>query len=195
MEQADLVRYVIEVLEREQIPYMIVGSLASGSYGEPRYTADIDIVVDVDAAKVGALCAAFPPPEYYVSSAAALDAVRQRRQFNVIHTLSANKIDFMISRRDPWACEQLVRRRRERILPDIEGYAASPEDIILSKMNYYREGQSDKHLRDITGMLKVSGDEIDQKYISDWAERLGTTEIWHAILTRLGQHPFPETAP
>jgi hypothetical protein len=54
-------------------------------------------------------------------------------------------------------------------------------------MIFYREGQSEKHTRDITGMLRISGGEIDREYISDWTERLGLETIWNAILTRLNQ--------
>jgi hypothetical protein len=192
VEQAELVKYAIEVLERLKIPYLFVGSLASSAYGEPRYTADIDIVVDLVPEQIESLCAAFPAPDYYVSRDAAIDAARRRRQFNVIHTLSANKIDFMISRGDAWSQNQLARRRREQILAGIEGFTASPEDIIISKMIYYREGRSEKHTRDITGMLKVSGDEIDREYITDWAERLGLTDIWTIILARLELGPAHE---
>lgn len=194
MEQPEILKAAVEILDRQAIPYMIVGSFASISYGEPRSTLDIDIVIDASDAAVRALCSEFPPGEYYVSLPAALDAVRRRSQFKVIHPVSGNKIDFMIARNDAWGREQISRRRPREFLPDCVAWAASPEEIILSKMNYYREGQSDKHLRDITGMLKVSGDEIDQKYISDWAERLGLTEIWHAILTRLGQISPSESA-
>ena len=62
---------------------------------------------------------------------------------------------------------------------------ASPEDVIIKKMEYYREGGSEKHLRDITGILKVSAGEIDQAYIVEWAERLGLAPIWTAIQQRL----------
>ena len=72
-----------------------------------------------------------------------------------------------------------------RILPDTEGYTASPEDIIISKMKYYRQGGSEKHLRDITGIVKVSGKDVDFKYIANWAEKLELSEIWEAILRRV----------
>ena len=52
-------------------------------------------------------------------------------------------------------------------------------------MEFFREGGSDKHLRDITGVLKTSGSEIDRAYIDRWATTLGLTEIWQAILDRM----------
>jgi len=183
--QADLLRHVIDLLDGLDVTYMVVGSIASGSYGEPRMTRDIDIVIKLLFEDIPALCRAFPGPDYYVSEDAVMQAVRNGGQFNVIHSLSGNKIDFMIARGGPWGRMQISRRRRVQMLPGLEGYAAAPEDIILGKMEYYREGGSEKHLRDITGILKISGDGVDAAYIEDWAEKLGLTEIWQAIGRRL----------
>ncbi len=186
MEQPELLTYVIDVLEDLRIPYMVVGSVASGAYGEPRLTNDIDIVVDLRPELVRRLCAAFPPGEFYVSDDAATEAVQRCSQFNVIHPTSGNKVDFMVARPDAWGRTQLSRRRRVRLLPDRDGYAARPEDVIISKMDYYREGGSEKHLRDIAGILKVSDDDVDREYVARWAEQLGLTEVWQAVLRRLG---------
>jgi len=187
VEQIDLLRRVIEVLEAQNITYMIVGSIASGAHGEPRFTRDIDIVVALPPRQVGPLCDAFPPDEYYVSRDAALEAVRRRGQFNVIHPASGNKIDFMLARNDPWSRTQLSRRWKMHVLTDREAAVAAPEDVIISKMASYREGGSEKHLRDITGILKVSGDDVDRAYVAHWADELGLTTIWRAILRRLGE--------
>jgi hypothetical protein len=164
---------------------MLVGSLASGVYGEGRLTHDIDIVVDLASSQVDALCAAFPGPEYYVSLAAARQETARGGQFNVIHPTSGNMIDFMLARRDAWGRSQLERRQREQIFPDLVGYTAAPEDVILAKMWYYREGEHEKHLRDIASMLRISGEQIDLDYICQWAGRLGFTDIWQVILQRI----------
>ena len=186
MEQTDLLRQAIDVLERIEIPYMVVGSVASGAYGEPRLTRDIDIVVDLRPDQVDGFCAAFPAEQYYVSSDAARQAVRQGRQFNLIHPGSGHKVDFMVARQDPFGRTQMMRRRRAMVLPDREGYIGSPDDIIISKMQYYKEGGAEKHLRDITGILKVSGDEVDRAYVQRWVEQLGLSDVWEAVLRRVG---------
>ena len=186
MEQPDLLRYVVEVLEGLDITYMVVGAIASSAYGEPRLTQDIDVVVDLRPEHIRHLCDAFPPGEYYVSAEAALEAVLQGGQFNIIHPASGNKIDFIVARKDPWGRIQVSRRQKVQILPDSEGYVARPEDIIIGKMAYYREGGSEKHLRDIAGIMRVSGEEVDRAYISLWAEQLRLTDVWQAVLRRLG---------
>jgi hypothetical protein len=47
------------------------------------------------------------------------------------------------------------------------------------------EGGSDSHLRDITGIMRISGTDVDRDYIASWATRLGVLEVWEAILRRL----------
>ena len=185
MEQDELLRRVVEILEEQGITYLLVGSLASGVYGEPRLTRDIDVVVELRPDQVARLCDAFPAADYYVSRQAVREAVVRGGQFNVIHPASGNKIDFMIARQDAWGRSQISRRRLEQILPGRPGYTAAPEDVILGKLWYYQEGGSEKHLRDIAAMLQVSGDEIDREYINHWARQLGFMAEWQAVLDRL----------
>ena len=165
MEQDELLKFAVDILEQQAIPYQIVGSLASGVYGEPRYTHDIDIVFDLRMDQVARFCQEFPSPKFYVSLSAAREAVEMRSQFNVIHPTSGNKIDFMMVRNDAWGRSQMSRRRREEIMVGLTGYIAAPEDVILAKLWYYREGGSEKHLRDIAAMLQVSGEQIEMPYI------------------------------
>ena len=185
MEQNELLRHVVNILEEQGITYLLVGSLASGVYGEPRLTHDIDVVVDLRPEQVARLCEACPAVDYYVSQQAAREAVARGGQFNVIHPASGNKIDFMMARADAWGRSQISRRRREEILPGRPGYTAAPEDVIIGKLWYYQEGGAEKHLRDIAAMLQVSGSEIDNPYIDHWARQLGLTEPWQAVLDRL----------
>jgi hypothetical protein len=182
--QMDLLRHALDVLERLAIPHMVVGSFASTTYGEYRFTNDIDIVIALTERDVPAFLAAFPGSEYYVSPDAVRDAIRQCFQFNVLHTGSGAKIDFILSRDDEWGRAQMARRRRVLLLPDREGYAAAPEDVILGKLWYFSEGGSDKHLRDITAMLRVSANQLDRADVEAWARKLGLEEAWAAVVDR-----------
>jgi hypothetical protein len=185
VEQTDLLRLAVETLEDLRIPYAIIGAFASGAWGESRFTQDIDILVGLDSDKVRPLCQAFIKCECYVSETAANEAVQQRGQFNVIHPASGNKIDFMIAGQINWTTVQLQRRRRLRLLPDREADVASPEDVILGKLLYYAEGGSEKHVRDIGGIIKISGEALDLSYVNQFATQLGVAEIWQEILKRI----------
>jgi hypothetical protein len=184
VEQIDLLRIAIEALDRLRIPYAIVGSFASGAWGESRFTQDIDILVDLKVSQVVSLCREFSNADCYVSESAAADAVAQKSQFNIIHPASGNKIDFMIASDTVWTRAQLQRRRRIEVLPDREADVAAPEDVILGKLVYYQEGGSEKHLRDIGGILKISGAILDWPYLDNLANQLGLTEIWQAVKNR-----------
>jgi hypothetical protein len=184
VEQVDLLTLALDVLERLGVTYMVVGSYASGSYGEPRMTQDIDIVVDLQPAQVDALCDAFPPPQFYVSRDAAREALRHRSMFNVLDADTGTKIDFIIPKDREHSQWELARRHRVQLIPGREGFAARAEDVIIGKMGFYAEGGSEKHLRDIASMLRISGNEIDQSYIVDWAQRLNLVAVWDAALKK-----------
>ena len=185
MEQPDLLRKVVEVLEELAIPYAVVGSVASSAYGEARHTQDVDILLHLGYGDVQPLCQRFPSPEYYVSTEAAIQAIQSGGQFNIIESSTGDKADLMIPKYGTWQEQQLSFRRKLQILPNRDIFVARPEDVILSKMQYYKEGGSEKHLRDITGMLKISPDQIDKDYVKIWANHLGVTDVWEAILRRL----------
>lgn len=185
MEIDDLLRKLVAALEGLGLPYLITGSMASILYGEPRLTNDIDVVVDLPLSRVTDLCAAFADDDFYLDDERIRQAVAHQGQFNIIDPRSGYKIDVMIPAPSAFDRSRFARARREQVAADYTASFASPEDVILKKLEFHREGGSDKHLRDVAGMLEVSGEEIDRGYVEEWAERLGVGEIWRTILDRL----------
>ena len=104
--------------------------------------------------------------------------ISHRSQFNIIHPDSGNKIDVMVQGTDDWSRIQLSRRQLMAFEPEFEVYIAAPEDIILGKLLYYKEGGSEKHLRDIAGMLKLRGGQLDKAYLTEWAGKLQVEQEW-----------------
>jgi len=185
VETTDLIRYAAEVFDRLGIRYFVTGSVAAMFYGEPRFTNDIDIVVDLPLGQIHELCAAFPAPEYYVSEESARRAVAKAGQFNVIHPASGIKLDLMVSARSAFNASRFARTRVLGAIPGQAVLFASPEDIILKKLDYYREGHSEKHLRDIAGIFRISGQQLDLDYLRSWVERLELEQEWQVLLPRL----------
>ena len=194
MEPSELLRRFAEVLERLQIPYLITGSMAPIAYGESRFTNDIDVVVALPLGLVDAFCQSFPETEFYCYPDAVLQAVRQQSQFNIIHFESGLKIDVMIPDDSEFNRSRLARGVRLPARDDFEATFSSPEDVIIKKLEFYQEGGSDKHLRDIAGVLKVRGERVDRDYITAWATRLGsrTTHPAGCASTRLTIRHEPE---
>jgi hypothetical protein len=184
VEQRELLQRLVRALERLGLPYFVTGGWATIFYGEPRFTKDIDVVVDLTAADVRGLLAEFPPPEFYASEEAALDAVRRHRQFNIIQSRTGWKVDVIIPSRGAFDRSRFARSQRLDV-GGFEAQFAAPEDAILMKLVYYREGGSDRHLRDIAGVLQIAGDRVDRAYIAGWAEQLGVAAEWQAVLDRL----------
>jgi hypothetical protein len=189
MELYDLLALVVGTFKRLGIPYLVTGSVASMAYGEPRLTNDIDVVAGLGDEHVPGLLEAFPADAFYLSPEAIQEAIRRQGQFNIIHPASGLKVDVIIRKETPFDRSRFARARVIRPAESYEAAFASAEDVIIKKMEYYREGGSDKHLRDITGILKVSAQEIDEGYIAEWAERLGLRPIWDMIKRRLEEGP------
>lgn len=184
MRPNELLRHAVRCLEKAGIPYFVTGAVAGIAYGEPRLTNDIDIVADVQENHVAGLRKCFPESEFYFDPESALRAIRMKSQFNIIHPSSGLKIDMMIPTKHPFDLSRFARVRKLKSDPDCEANFASPEDVIIKKMEYYREGRSEKHLRDIWGILRVSGEGIDYDYLARWARDLGLDDIWTLIRSR-----------
>jgi len=181
MEPSELLRYFSRALEHLGLRYFVTGSVATIFFGEPRFTNDIDIVVDLPPNRITALCQAFSGNDFYISEEAVRKAVARKGQFNIIHPSSGLKVDVMVPSEDAFNRSRFARVRRLRPASDYEAVFASPEDVILKKLEYHREGGSEKHLRDIAGILKVSGEQIDLPYLAEWSSRLGLADLWAKV--------------
>jgi hypothetical protein len=168
----------IEPLERLALPYCITGSVAASVYGEPRLTADIDVVLVLRLPDIPALQSAFPESEYYVPPAETMREAIARDaggMFNLIHHRSQFKADLYLVAHDPlhaWALEH----RRRIDLGGSGAWIAPPEYVILRKLEFLREGGSDKHLRDIRFMLAATP--VDRGFIESEVGLRGLAGQW-----------------
>ena len=189
MELFELLQKIVVIFEHLQIRYLVTGSVASMAYGEPRLTNDIDVVAGIEEQHVADLLKAFPADEFYISENMVREAIHYHGQFNIIHPASGLKVDVIIKQNTPFDNSRFKRMQRIHPADSYQANFAAPEDVIIKKMEYYGEGGSEKHLRDITGILKISGELVDRDYISEWAKRLGLPEIWDAVQNRLDEKP------
>jgi hypothetical protein len=168
-------------LEALGLRYFVTGSIASIVYGEPRLTHDIDLVLHLSEGDIDRLLGAYPEEQFYLPPKESLELeVRrdQRGHFNLIHLATGYKADVYLFGNHPLHQWAFSRRRRIALEPIGQLWLAPPEYVILRKMEYFREGGSDKHLRDIQGMLAVSGEQINQADIEQWVPRLGLENEW-----------------
>ncbi len=183
MPEPDLIELFVQPLNQLGIRYVVTGSVAAMLYGEPRVTHDIDLVVFLRSNDIPRLSKGFPEPEFYVPPAEtiAIEAAREQRgHFNIIHADSILKADFYLARRDEldgWA----FRHAKKYSVQQTTINLAPPEYVILRKLEFYREGGSDKHLRDIRSMLAVSGDQINLAELKEWVQKRGLEAQWKEL--------------
>lgn len=157
---------------------MIVGSIAANAYGEFRVTNDIDLVLVMSRGEARQLAEAFPESEFYRPPIEVMEveaARSQRGHFNLIHHETGFKADLYLAGNDPlhaWA----LKRRRKASLGGADVWLAPPEYVILGKLEFYREGGSEKHLRDIRAMVAVT--EIDRVFLEAEIAARGLSEVW-----------------
>lgn len=73
-------------------------------------------------------------------------------------------------------------RRRLRWNDNLEISVAPPEYVVLRKLEYYREGRSEKHPADIQAISEVTGLNLDR--LDPWLDQLGLRSIWAEIEKR-----------
>jgi hypothetical protein len=185
MPEPDLIELFALPLDRAGIRYLVSGSVAATLYGEPRATHDIDFVVFLRADDAPRLAAIFPAPQFYVPPAAVIlqEVARESRgHFNVIHADSGLKADFYTAGREDLHA-YAFRNARKYAVGDNPISLAPPEYVIVRKLEYYREGGSEKHLRDIRAMLAVSGELLDHAALQGWITRLNLKTEWERCQT------------
>jgi len=175
--EPDLIELFVRPLHASGALYLVAGSLGSMLYSEPRLTLDVDLAVALDEAQLSALAKIYAAPDYYCPPPEVLFAENKREcrgHFNIIHIPSGLKADFYPSQHDvffDWAWEH----RRTVSQGSGTVHYAPAEYIIVWKVAYYREGGSEKHVRDVLRMRDLAGDEID---VTILAEELSRRGLW-----------------
>jgi hypothetical protein len=166
-------------MERAQVSYFLGGSLASSLQGEPRATNDIDFVVDLRGPQIRPLIDALGA-DFDVDEEALREAVSRRSSWNIFHVPTVTKLDLFILRQDPFDKSEFTRRRRMVLPPEGRGlYIKSPEDSVLRKLMWFRDGggSATSQWRDIVQILRVSAGKLDPSYLDEWAGRLGVAPL------------------
>ncbi|HXT69070.1 MAG TPA: hypothetical protein VN700_04925 [Vicinamibacterales bacterium] len=181
-EEAALVR-VIGLLETAGIPYMVTGSIATSYHGRPRATHDADVVIDPSPAQLDSFLETLESAGFFVNADGARGALQRRSQFNAIEIASATKVDVIFRKDRPFSQEEFARRQRVDFAFASSVAVVTPEDAILSKLEWARSaGDSERQVRDASGVLALNPG-IDRRYIEQWAVALGVIDLWRRIET------------
>jgi len=178
--QRDFLHKLIAFLEEVQIAYMIAGSLGSSFYGQPRATQDVDVVIDPSDDQLDRLIALLERNDCYVSRDAARDALQRRTMFNVIDTAAGWKADLIVRKARAFSLQEFQRRCQIETMGHTL-WIVSPEDAILSKLEWAQGRQSEVQHADALAVAVAHRGHLDLEYLDRWARELGIEET----LTRL----------
>lgn len=177
---ARLLIRVAGLLDELGIAYHVGGSVASSWYGQPRSTADLDIVIEATAPQLAALATALRA-EFYVSAEAMAEALTQHRSFNAIQLDGPFKVDFFIRGSRAFDREEFERARPQPLLPPESATIRikSPEDLVLRKLEWFRLGGevSEHQWQDVLGVLRAMRGRLDEAYLAHWARELAIHDL------------------
>lgn len=185
MPSHDFLGIFIVPLEKNRIHYFITGSVASIFYGEPRLTHDIDVVIHLSQQDAISLPSFFPLEQFYCPPEEVIEIERKRKpfgHFNLIHHESGLKADIYTYGEDElheWA----FQNRKRISLTEVGAiWLAPPEYVIIRKLEYFREGGSEKHLVDIRKMLPQVEGELKKDYLNAQLDQRGLKAYWEKVL-------------
>ena len=177
-DELETLKTVAQRLESAHISYMLTGSVAMSFYAMPRMTRDIDIVIELKREDIARLYDVFKS-DFYVDEEMIREALRDRGMFNVIHNGSGVKVDFVVRKLEIFRKTEFERRRKVS-LEGFDVWLVSAEDLILSKLHWAKDSQSEIQLRDIQNLLGGAC-EINTEYLEKWAKDLGVYQLYEKV--------------
>ena len=179
-EELQVTLRVADILDRLGVPYLVGGSVASSLLGVPRATLDVDLVADLRGAHVRPFVVALGDDFYWDEDAIA-EAVRRRASCNVVYLPFMLKVDVFMLKFDALSASEMARKSMFALPgePPASLAVASPEDIVLQKLHWYRLGSgiSERQWSDVLGVLKVQKGRLDDEYLRRWATWLGVEDL------------------
>ncbi|MBM4026638.1 MAG: nucleotidyltransferase family protein [Planctomycetes bacterium] len=178
--QREFLAQVIGLLDEAGVPYMVAGSLGSSFHGHPRATQDADLVIDPTSKQLESFLGLLERG-YYVSREAAFEAWHRRTMFNIIDLAGGWKADLIFRKERPFSRQEFQRRQQMDVLGR-RLWVASPEDTILSKLEWMKGRASEVQYADALGVALAQGDDLDLEYLRRWAGELGVDNMLARLL-------------
>lgn len=179
--QREFLARLIAILDKAGIPYMVAGSMGSSIHGRPRATQDADVVINPTQEQLESFVALLGQG-YYVSREAAFEALHHRTMFNIIDMEGGWKADLILRKDRPFSRQEFERRQAI----DVQGqklWVVSPEDTILSKLEWMKGRPSNVQYTDALGVAVAQWGTLDLEYLHKWARELGVENRLAHLLT------------
>lgn len=175
--ELDILKEVCQKLKILNVDYMLTGSLAMSHYSIPRMTRDIDIVLEINLSDAAKFISLFKD-EYYISEESIMESIKHEFIFNIIHLESSIKIDFIIRKNEIYRTIEFNRRKKVQ-LSEFEVYIVSKEDLIISKLIWFKDSESELQKRDIVNLISTK---YDKNYLYEWIEKLNLKDVFNLVI-------------
>lgn len=176
--EIDILRDISGRLDALSIPFMLTGSMAMNYYAVPRMTRDIDLVIALQPASVARFVRALTP-DYMIVEEAVAGAVSDGFMFNAIHEEAIIKVDFVCRKNEDYRLLEFERRQQVSI-GNFKTWIVSREDLILSKLAWSKDSQSQTQRQDVSNLLSA---DCDLDYLHLWSARLGVSSELNSLLS------------
>jgi len=181
MQLEQLLKKVIQVLEDNQIDYMVTGSTVSSLQGAPRSTHDVDIVVIINYSAIKPLLNAFPFPDYYLSEDAIKEAIKYKNMFNLVDINASDKIDFWLFKDDDFDISRFSRKYEDDTL-GFKVKVSAAEDTILAKLRWTKDsGGSERQFNDALRVYELQYGILDKTYLNEWVKKLNVEDLFDEL--------------
>lgn len=180
MDPQHLLVRIVRVLNQLKIPYLITGGMAVYVWGRPRFTADIDVIIELKDEKVKQLVEILIK-KGYIDEDAVREALQHESEFNFIDNKVGMKVDFWVLKDNEFDKSRLKRRIAKKILNQ-SVYFISPEDLILKKLLWHQESQSMRQLEDIQSIMQMLRGKLDFAYLKKWAKKQNNLQLLEEMI-------------
>jgi hypothetical protein len=174
-----------QIFETANIPYYVTGGVAAIAYGESRTTQDLDVVMAVARNDIPTFATLLEQAGFYVPGVEDATSGRMRTlqvtQMNTIY-----RADLVIADINPYEQLKFARRQAYRLNGETEVYLASPEDVVVNKLRWGKQSQSQKQWRDVLGVLKAQQEILDYEYMHHWAAEFDLSSDLEQITLEAG---------
>jgi hypothetical protein len=180
MDPLEIISGMLKALNELHVPYMIVGSLSSNFYGEPRMTKDADFVVQLGDTPLSTLSEKLGPT-FRIDRQLGFETVTSTTRYHVFHTESEFMIELFELTADPHN-QQRFSRRRQTAFAGVTAFVPTAEDVLIQKLRWYQRGHRQKDIDDAANVLDAQRDAIDLPYIRHWTDQHGTRDLFEKLL-------------
>lgn len=185
MELENTLKKVAKLLQNLQIPYLVTGGVAVVVWGRPRYTADIDLIIELKKEKVKKFIIALAK-EGYVDEDTVNEALKYKGEFNFVDNDTGIKVDFWMLQNSDFDKSRL-NRAVAKMISGQKVFFSTAEDLILKKLLWFNESKSNRQLEDINSIMAIIKDQLDYDYLRKWAKKQKTLGLLREMISLVGK--------